>query len=59
MSEAIETSVDLLNNVAKKVPQKNAVAFKILKHSGHFFEGMFVQDTDEYNRFTNLLKFPD
>lgn len=57
MNEAVEQSKMLLFDVAKEFNNgaKNAVAFKILKHSGHYFEGVFDQSSEEYCKFLEIL----
>lgn len=52
MGEALVNARDLLFKKAKKFPGKNAVAFQVIKHSGHAF-GSTVSMTSEY--FTWLL----
>ena len=52
MHEALNTARDLLFNKAKQKP-KNAVAFKLLKHSGQAFETILHKPLDD--KFINLL----
>lgn len=52
MHEALNTARDLLFNKAKQKP-KNAVAFKVLKHSGQAFETILHKPLDD--KFINLL----
>lgn len=59
MNEAVSESMNLLFNKAKKFEGKNAVAFKILKHSGHYFEGIYNQASMEYAKFLEILKSSD
>jgi CRISPR-associated protein Cmr2 len=53
MHEALNTARDLLFNKAKQKP-KNAIAFKVLKHSGQVFEAIMHKPLD--NKFKKLLK---
>ena len=56
LQEALNISYDLLNEKAKKFDGKNAVAFKVLKHSGQTFETIFKKtDNCLYIRFKELI----
>lgn len=57
LSEAIVSSRELLFSKAKKFDGKNAVAFKVMKHSGQSYEATFGKNMDDYKiHFNNLLK---
>jgi CRISPR-associated protein Cmr2 len=57
LSEAIVNSRKLLFEEAKEYDKKNAVAFKLIKHSGQFFGTTFDKDKEDYKvHFTNLLE---
>jgi CRISPR-associated protein Cmr2 len=56
MGEALEISRDLLLKHAKKVKDKNAVSFRVLKHSGSEFGTDIKMGTDFYNCTSALLK---
>jgi len=53
--EALEISRNLLKK-AKYMKHKNATAFRILKHSGQYFEAVFEKQSSEYKFLLNLLK---
>ncbi len=53
--EALEISRNLLKK-AKKMKNKNAIAFRMLKHSGQYFEAVFRKQSPEYKFLLNLLK---
>lgn len=53
--EALEISRNLLKR-AKKMKNKNAIAFRILKHSGQYFEAVFEKQSPEYESLLNLLE---
>jgi len=60
MFEALEISRDLLfdkakNYKAKSGDEKNAIAFRILKHSGQYWETVLQKDTLLYTQFIELL----
>ena len=56
LSEAIVNSRNLLFDDAKNYPDKNAVAFKLIKHTGQFFGATFGKGHKDYNEhFENLL----
>jgi len=60
MNEALENSRNLLFDVAKKFKtknkvEKNAVAFRVLKHSGQFFEATFNKESDSYKSLLKLI----
>ncbi len=60
MAEALSQAMDLLFGNAKKYTfkggeEKNAVAFRVLKHSGQFFDGIMRKNSDVYEGFKNLL----
>jgi len=59
MNEAVSESMNLLFGKAKYFDNKNAVAFKILKHSGHYFDGVYNQASHEYAKFLEILKSSD
>lgn len=52
--EALEISRNLLNS-AKDMKHKNATAFRILKHSGQYFEAVFEKQSPEYESLKSLL----
>lgn len=56
LSEAIVSSRKLLFDDAKGYKGKNAVAFKLIKHTGQFFGATFGKDGSDYKYFTSLLK---
>jgi CRISPR-associated protein Cmr2 len=56
LSEAIVTSRKLLFDDAKEYKGKNAVAFKLIKHTGQFFGATFGKGGSDYKYFTSLLK---
>jgi CRISPR-associated protein Cmr2 len=56
LSEAIVSSRNLLFNEAKSYKGKNAVAFKLIKHTGQFFGATFGKEGRDYKFFTKLLK---
>jgi CRISPR-associated protein Cmr2 len=56
LSEAIVSSRDLLFDDAKSYNGKNAVAFKLIKHTGQFFGATFGKEGSDYKFFTGLLK---
>jgi len=56
LSEAIVCSRGLLFDDAKSYKGKNAVAFKLIKHTGQFFGATFGKDGSDYKYFTELLK---
>lgn len=53
--EALEISKNLLKR-AKKMKNKNAITFRMLKHSGQYFEAVFKKQSPEYKFLLNLLK---
>ncbi len=53
MREALKTAQDLLFSKAKNSPYKNAIAFKVLKHSGQAFEAVLKKPLNK--EFTSLL----
>jgi len=53
--EALEISRDLLKR-AKEMKHKNAAAFRILKHSGQYFEAVFEKQSTEYASLLKLLE---
>ena len=57
LSEAIVSSRELLFEKAKEFEGKNAVAFKLIKHSGQTFGTTFGKNSKDYSQnFTGLLK---
>jgi len=56
LSEAIVSSRKLLFDDAKEYKGKNAVAFKLIKHTGQFFGATFGKGGSDYKNFTELLK---
>ncbi|MDP3444882.1 MAG: hypothetical protein Q8T08_18645, partial [Ignavibacteria bacterium] len=56
LSEAIVSSRKLLFDVAKEYKGKNALAFKLNKHTGQFFGATFGKGGNDYKYFTGLLK---
>lgn len=56
LSEAIVSSRNLLFDDAKEYKGKNAVAFKLIKHTGQFFGATFGKGGSDYKFFTKLLK---
>ncbi len=56
LSEAIVSSRKLLFDDAKSYKGKNAVAFKLIKHTGQFFGATFGKGGSDYKFFTKLLK---
>lgn len=54
--EARENAVDLLFNKAKK-GRKNAIAFKIIKHSGQTFDGVIYKDDEVLDEFLKIISF--
>lgn len=56
LSEAIVNSRNLLFDDAKSYKGKNAVAFKLIKHTGQFFGATFGKGGSDYKYFTELLK---
>ena len=54
--EARENAVDLLFNKAKS-GDKNAIAFKIIKHSGQTFEGIVYKDDEVFSEFLRIISF--
>ena len=61
LNEALEQARELLLNHAKKYKdeitgkEKNALAFKVLKHSGASFGTTFNKSSDVYKQFEELL----
>ncbi len=55
LNEAREVAHDLLMDKAKKHQAKNAVEFKLLKHSGSFFEAGFDKGDPYYVTLMELL----
>lgn len=56
LSEAIVSSRNLLFDDAKSYKGKNAVAFKLIKHTGQFFGATFGKRGSDYKFFTKLQK---
>lgn len=57
LSEAIVSSRELLFDDAKGHEGKNAVAFRLIKHTGQFFGATFGKGNDDYNvHFQKLLE---
>lgn len=57
LSEAIESSRELLFRNAKAFDGKNAVAFKLIKHTGQFFGATFSKNKNDYKvHFNKLLE---
>jgi len=54
--EALEVSRNLLNDRAKNMNNKNALAFRVIKHSGQFFEGAFEKGSREYKQASFFMK---
>lgn len=55
LAEAVETSRDLMFLRAKKTTEKNCISFKVLKHSGAYFEADLRIGSETYLSFTELL----
>ncbi|MBX7226368.1 MAG: type III-B CRISPR-associated protein Cas10/Cmr2 [Chitinophagales bacterium] len=63
LNEALQSAQHLMKDVAKKheekingnVKEKNAIAFKIQKHSGQYFETTLCIDSEFYRLFMELL----
>ena len=67
MGEAMEDAKNLLENFAKKektkfyhnglnfVKEKNAIAFKVMKHSGQSFRNVFSMDSEVLKSFEKLI----
>ena len=53
--EALSISRDLLEKKAK-TGNKNAIAFRVLKHSGQYFEAVIERGTGEYCDFIKLVQ---
>ncbi|GBU08785.1 type III-B CRISPR-associated protein Cas10/Cmr2 [Bacteroidales bacterium] len=57
LSEALEMSRNLLFNTAKKVKNKNAIAWNLMKHSGSVVSGQYSKsDVGFVAAFNNLLE---
>lgn len=56
LSEAIVSSRKLLFDDAKSFNGKNAVAFKLIKHTGQYFGATFGKRGSDYKFFTKLQK---
>jgi CRISPR-associated protein Cmr2 len=56
LREALETAHYLLSRSAKDMRGKNAIAFRVLKHSGKTFGTTFKKDSDIYYQFKQLLR---
>jgi CRISPR-associated protein Cmr2 len=58
--EALDEAGKLLFEQAKKATikeqEKNAIAFKVLKHSGQFFTATFNKDSETYKIFKGITK---
>lgn len=59
--EALEESKRQLFEVAKKTPRrdgtsKNAIAFRVRKHSGQQFAGVLFKESESYRQLKDLLK---
>ena len=55
LQEALKLSRDLLFDKAKKYQAKNAVAFKVIKHSGQSFGNVFGKKSQDFNQFKDLM----
>jgi len=55
LSEALTESRNRLFEDAKNSPGKNAVSFRILKHSGQQFSAVFNKDETSYRTFNKLV----
>ena len=55
LTEALNSSRNLLFNDAKNYEGKNAVAFKLTKHSGQSFGATFGKGSNVYKQFIDLL----
>jgi len=54
--ESLETSRNNLFQIAKKLPGKNGLSFKVLKHSGQHYEALISNEWKSYsNKFLHLL----
>lgn len=49
--ESLETARTNLFEIAKSFPDKNAVSFKVLKHSGQHYEALFDKNWRSYKEF--------
>ena len=54
--EALTEAQNLLFGVAKSIEGKNTISFKVLKHSGQFFEANLQLTSDSVEGFELLLK---
>lgn len=59
MREAIETARVLLFGKAKKNNSKNAIAYRVLKHSGQYFEDVLGKNGEFYNKLIDMLNKSD
>jgi len=53
--EALKEAQHLLFGVAKNTTGKNAISFKVLKHSGQYFEANMQIPKDSFKKFDDLL----
>ncbi len=54
MNEALSNAYDLLFHVAKKT--RNAIAFRVMKHSGQYFGTSFSKTNGTYSSFIKLIE---
>ncbi|MEM4260569.1 MAG: type III-B CRISPR-associated protein Cas10/Cmr2 [Candidatus Woesearchaeota archaeon] len=60
MNEALEQARKLLFDVAKEnKEEKNAIAWRVLMHSGSYFEGKFHKNTEFYQNFLKMSSIDD
>jgi len=52
--EALQEAINLLFNEAKS-DKKDAIAFKVLKHSGQYFDALLHKNSSSYEKFKELL----
>ncbi|MCY1634986.1 type III-B CRISPR-associated protein Cas10/Cmr2 [Marinifilum sp. D737] len=55
LQEALSEATSQLFEKAKKTEGKNAVALRVLKHSGQYFDTIFKKNTEAYNIFCYLM----
>jgi len=55
LKEAIEAARSLLFDTAKQVPGKNAISFRLLKHSGHRIGASFTKSGQSWLTFRGML----
>ena len=57
--EALKAARELLFDKAKKEPDKDAIAWRLRKHSGSGFEGIITQGSDVAKYFDRLFRLND